>query len=402
MPIQYVAYNQAGDRVTGLLGVESPQRAQEILWEKDLIIVALKRRRQLPSLAELLPTLFGVKPLDVIVFTRELASLLESGIALVPSIRILHEQTDKRSFKDSIRSVIHSLESGDSFSRACERQSSVFPAFYTRLLQVAEETGELRKILLELVDYMEKQRTTAAKVKKALTYPAIVLVVGVGAVSLLMAFALPAMTGLFLEFGAELPLATRMLIDLSDLAQAYGMYVLAGIVALGLLAAWYIRTPRGRRRWDRLILKIPLIGKIIERSQLARLCSTMSTLLAAGIPMTETIRLTQDTIGNRVIQEGLGDVYRETLTGAGFETAIRRQRIFPPLFSQTVGIGEETGALRSNLAGLATFYEQEMDRAIARATDMIEPIVIILIGIVVGFIAVAIMSALYAIVPGIG
>ncbi|MBT9163891.1 MAG: Type II secretion system protein F [Chloroflexi bacterium] len=249
---------------------------------------------------------------------------------------------------------------------------------------------------------MEKQRTTAAKVKKALTYPAIVLVVGFAATFILVTFALPAMTGLFLEFGAELPLATRMLIALSDHAQVYGMYVLGGIIATGLLAWWYIRTPTGRRKWDRLILKTPVIGKIIQRSELSRLCSTMTTLLSAGIPMTETIRLAQDTIGNRVIQEGLGDVYRETLTGAGFEAAIRRQRVFPPLFSQTVGIGEETGALRNNLAGLATFYEQETDRAVARATDMIEPTVIIVIGIIVGFIAIAIMSAMYAVMPGIG
>ncbi len=402
MAIKYVAYNQAGDRVSGLLGVESPQRAREILWEKGLIVCSLKRRRQLPSRAKLLPTLFGVKPLDVIVFTRELASLLESGISLVPSLRILYEQTGKQSFKDSIRSVIHDLESGDSFSRACERQSAVFPSFLIRLLQVAEETGELRKILLEIVTYMEKQRATAARVKKALTYPAIVLVVGFAATFILVTFALPAMTGLFLEFGAELPLATRMLIALSDHAQVYGMYVLGGIIATGLLAWWYIRTPTGRRKWDRLILKTPVIGKIIQRSELSRLCSTMTTLLSAGIPMTETIRLAQDTIGNRVIQEGLGDVYRETLTGAGFEAAIRRQRVFPPLFSQTVGIGEETGALRNNLAGLATFYEQETDRAVARATDMIEPTIIILIGIIVGFIAIAIMSAMYAVMPGIG
>jgi type IV pilus assembly protein PilC len=270
------------------------------------------------------------------------------------------------------------------------------------LLQVAEETGELRKILLEIVDYMEKQQTTAAKVKKALTYPAIVLVVGIGAAFILITFALPAMTGLFLEFGAELPLATRMLIDLSELAQAYGMLVLGGIIGLGLVVWRYVRTPAGRRQRDRLILKMPVIGKIIERSGLSRLCSTMSTLLAAGIPMTETIRLAQDTIDNRVIQEGLGDVYRETLTGAGFEMALRRRAVFPPLFAQTVAIGEETGALRSNLAGLATFYDEETDRAIARATDMIEPAVIIVIGIVVGFIAVAIMSAIYAIVPEIG
>jgi len=402
MAIEYVAYSQAGDRVTGLLGVESSERAREILWERDLIVCSLKRRRQLPSLAKLLPTLFGVKPLDVIVFTRELASLLESGITLVPSLRILHEQTAKQSFKDSIRSVIHYLESGDSFSRACARQSSVFSTFYVRLLQVAEETGELRKILLEIVDYMEKQRITVTKVKKALTYPAIVLGVGVAAAFILITFALPAMTGLFLEFGTELPLATRMLIALSDHAQAYGMFVLAGIVALGLLAWWYIRTPAGRRRWDRLMLKTPVAGRVIERSQLARLCSTMSTLLAAGIPMTETIRLAQDTTDNRVIREGLGDVYRETLTGAGFEVAIRRQSIFPALFAQTVAIGEETGDLRSSLAGLATFYEQETDRAIDRATDMIEPTVIIFIGIIVGFIAIAIMSAMYAIMPGIG
>lgn len=402
MPIRYVAYSQSGDRLTGLLGVESLQRAQEILWEKDLIIVALKRRRQFPSRAKLLPTLFGVSPLNVIVFTRELASLLESGIPLLPSIRILHEQTDNQAFKESIRVVIHSLESGDSFFRSCERQSSIFPPFFTRLLQVAEETGELRKILLELVDYMEKQRMTTAKVRKALTYPAIVLVVGIGAAIILLTFALPAMTELFLEFGVELPLATRILVGISELAQAYGIHVLAFIVGLGLFTGWFSRTTRGRRWWDRRMLKIPIAGRIIERSQLARLCSTISTLLDAGIPMTETIRLAQDTIQNRIIRDGLGVVYQETLTGVGFEAAIRKHKVFPPLFSQTVAIGEETGALRKNMAGLAAFYEQETDRAIARATDMIEPTVIILMGIIVGFIAIAIMSAIYAAVPGVG
>lgn len=402
MVIKYVAYNEDGNRVSGILEAESLERAQEALWASNLTVLSLKKRRRRLSLAELMPTLFGVKPLDIIAFTRELASLLEAGIALLPSLKVLYEMTEKRAFKDAINSVIRDVETGNSFSQACANQPSVFSPFYTRLVQVAEETGELKQILFEIVAHMERQRAVTGKIKKALTYPTIVLVVGIVAGFILVTVALPALTGLLAEYQAKMPLTTRLLIGISSIGQAYGKYILATIVALSLLGGWYSRTPRGKRRWDDLILRTPVIGKIVNQSQMARLCANLTTLLRGGIPVAETIRLSLESTDNSIFREGLTQVYRDILTGSRLEPALLRQRVFPRLFSQTVGIGEETGALRTNLAGLATFYEQEADRAATRATDMVEPVMILVIGGMVGFVGVSIVSAIYSIIPQIG
>ncbi len=401
MAIEYVAYNENGERVTGVLEVESTARAQETLWASNLVILSLKKRRKALSLAELMPTFFGIKPLDIITFTRELASLLESGIVLVSSLRVLYEQTEKPPLKNAIHSVIRDIEMGKPFSQACANLPSVFPSFYVRLLQIAEETGELKKILLEIVAHMERQRTTTAKIRKALTYPAIVLTVGIVAAFILITFALPAMTGLLTEYGAELPLTTRILMGLSKIGSAYGMYIFAAIVALSLLAWRYICTPSGRKKWDYAILKVPIINKIIRNSQMSRLCSSLAIMLRGGIPTAEAIKLSIEAIDNSVFREGMSEVYREILTGSRLEPAILKQRVFPRLFSQTVGIGEETGALRMNLGGLTAFYDQETDRAVSGATDMIEPTIILAIGLVVGFVGVSIISAIYSIIPQI-
>ena len=402
MAVNYVAYDENGDRVVGTLEVESPERAQEILWGSNLVVLGLKKQRKLPSLAELMPTLFGVKPLDLINFSRELASLLGSGIALLPALRVLHELTEKRALKDAIRSVMHDVEAGYPLSEACTRQQSAFPPFYTRLIQVAEETGELRKILLEIVDHMERQKALAGKIRKALTYPSIVLTVGLIGAFILVTVALPAITGLLAEYQAEMPFTTRLLVSVGSFSQAYGKHVFLITIVLAVLGWLYLRTEQGKKRRDSFILKVPLVGKIVQQSQVTRICSNLTTLLRGGLPTAEALRLSIDTADSSVFREGLSEVYRQVLTGSSLELAISRQRIFPRLLSQTVGIGEETGALRANLEGLSNFYEQETDRATTKFTEMIEPTLIIVVGMVVGFIGAAIVSAIYSIIPQIG
>ena len=402
MTINYVAYDEGGNRVAGTLEVESPERAQEILGGSNLVVISLKKQRKLPSLAELVPTLFGVKPQDLIDFSRELASLLGSGIALRPALSVLHELTEKRALKDTIRSVLRDIEVGLPLSEACTRQQSIFPPFYTRLIQVAEETGELRKILLEIVAHMEKQKALAGKIRKALTYPSVVLTVGLIGSFVLITVALPAITGLLAEYEAEMAFATRVLVNIGSFSQAYGKHVLLIIVALAVLGWLYSRTKQGKKRRDSSILKIPLLGKIIQQSQMTRICSDLTTLLGGGLPTAEALRLSIGAVGNSVFREGLSEVYRQVATGSSLEPAISKQPVFPRLFSQTVGIGEETGALRVNLEGLSNFYEQETDRVTTRFTEMIEPTLIVVVGIVVGFVGVAIMSAIYSIIPQVG
>jgi len=402
MAIKYVAYNENGDRVAGTLEIESPERAQEVLWASNLIVLTLKKQQRLPSLAELMPTFFGVKSLDIITFTRELVSLLESGIALLLSLKVLYEQAGKRALKDAISSVIHDVEMGNSFSQACAKQPSAFPLFYTRLLQVAEETGELRKILLEIVVYMERRGAIVGKIKKALTYPSIVLGMGIVAAVILVTVALPALTGLLVEYEADIPFTTQAMLSLSEFVQSYGKYVFAAIVALALLSWSYIRTPPGKRRWDSAILKVPAIGKIIHHSQMARLCSSLATMLSGGLPTAEAVQLSIEAADNSIFREGLSTVYREILTGSRLAPVISKQKVFSRLFAQTVGIGEETGSLKVSLSGLAAYYEQETERAAGAATNMLEPTIIVVVGAMVGFIGMAIVSAMYSIIPQIG
>ncbi|MFH0768719.1 MAG: type II secretion system F family protein, partial [Chloroflexota bacterium] len=239
------------------------------------------------------------------------------------------------------------------------------------------------------------------KIRKALTYPSIVLTVGLIGMFILVTVAVPAITGLLVEYKAEMPFATRLLVNIGSFSQAYGKYVLLIIIVLAVLGWLYVRTERGKKRWDSLLLKVPLVGKTVQQSQMARICSNLTTLLRGGIPTAEAVRLSISTANNSVFREGMSEVYRQVSIGSSLQLAISKQRIFPRLFSQIVGIGEETGALKTNLEGLSNFYEQETDRATARLTEMIEPTLIIVVGAVVGFAGVAIVSAIYSILPQI-
>lgn len=401
MAIEYIAYNQSGERVTGILQVDSIQRAQETLWVANLVVLRLKKRREALSLSKLMPSFFGVKSKDIVIFTREFASLLEAGITLAPALRILYEKAEKASLRDVIRSLVQDVETGQSFSEACAKQPTIFPSFYIRLIQVAEQTGELRKILLEILTYMERQAVIVGKIKKALVYPAFVLAVGIVAAVILLTVALPALTGLLKEYAAQLPLATRMLVAVADIIQEYGRQALiAGVVLAGL--GWlYFRTRQGRNRWDAIILRTPVVGRVVYHSQMARLCSSLVTMLSGGVPTAEAIHLSIVATDNSVFRDALSRVYREVLSGSRLEPAILKQRIFQRLFSQSIGIGEETGNLKVNLRGLATFYEQETEKLSAGATGMIEPVIILVVGLFVTFFAVAVFSAIYSILPQI-
>ncbi|MBI2851824.1 MAG: type II secretion system F family protein [Chloroflexi bacterium] len=401
MAIEYEAYDRTGKKVTGVLEIDSSDRAQEALIAADLVVLSLRKRGERKTVSELMPTFFGIKPIDIIAFTRELASLLDSGIPLYSALGVLYEETQKGVFKKAIRSVTRDIESGISLSRACAKIPSVFPPFYISLLQVAEETGKLKEALLEIVDYLERQRTILSKIRRALTYPTIVFIVSLVGAFIVVTFALPPIVKLLEEYQARLPLSTKILLWVSNAGVAYGKQVLITTVALAFLVWQYSRTSAGKVRLDRVKLKIPVIGGIVYRSQMARLCSSLTTLLGGGVPTADAIRITAESTENSVFREAMTAVYHQALTGDRLEPAIRKQAVFPRLFAQTVGIGEEGGSLKDNLRGLTAFYEQETERAANRATDMVEPTIIIFVGMLVGFIGVSIMSAIYGLIPQI-
>ncbi len=401
MPYRYIAYTRTGERVQGTINVASEARAEEALWQSDYIIVSLKPVRPRPGLAELMPTFFGVKPRDLIVFSRQLATLIESGITILSALQMLEEQTSNRALKRALQRVIEDVQEGESFSAALKKHPQAFPPIYSRMIEVGERMGNIEAVLRQLATYMEKREALARKLRGAMAYPTFIILLAIGVVFIMMTVTLPAIMGLFSEFEAELPATTRALMAITKFTTTYRSRILAAATSAVILASLYTRTPIGRRQRDLLLLKIPVIGLINVQSNVSRICHTMSILLRAGLPMAEIMELVIQTTGNVIFREALERVRTEMLQGHGLSRPISQERVFPSLLTQMVRVGEETGALDSNLETLALFYEEEADRKISALTAMLEPALMLFVGALVGFIAVSVIMPMYSLMGAI-
>jgi len=396
MPYRYVAYTKTGERVQGTINAASEARAEEALWQSDYIIVSLKPVRTRPGLEELMPTFFGVKPRDLIVFSRQLATLIESGITILSALQMLKEQTSNKALKKALQKVIEDVQEGESFSEALKKHPQAFPPIYNRMIEVGERMGNIETVLRQLATYMEKREALTRKLRGAMAYPTFIILLAIGVVFIMMNFTLPAIMGLFSEFEAELPFTTRALIAITKFTTTYRSRILAAAASAVALASLYIRTPIGQRHRDLLLLKIPVIGSINVQSNISRLCHTMSILLKAGLPMTEIMELVVQAMGNVIFREALERVRTEMLQGHGLSRPISQEKVFPSLLAQMVRVGEETGALDSNLETLAFFYEEEADRKISALTGMLEPALMLFVGGLVGFLAVSVIMPMYS------
>ncbi len=400
MAVRYVAFTHQGERVSGTLPVDSERTAEEQLWQSGLIVVSLKKERP-PlrfSLYEQLPTFFRPKPQELVAFTRELANLLQAGIVLLTALKVLKERIRNPLLKKAVQDIIQDVEVGTSFSQAIARHPNIFPPIYSRLVTIAEQAGRLALLLQQIATYLEKQVALSSKVRSSLRYPSMVAVVGLVAAVLLSTFALPSITNLLGEYGGKLPTSARILISFSNFLKNYGLILFAGILALASVLAFYFRTASGARRWDYLILKIPAVGNLVLYNNISRLSRTLHTLLAAGIPLAESLDLTIKTSQNAAVREALAQVKQGMLGGQRLSQAMAQHRIFPALVPQMISVGEQSGTLERNLEALANFFDEQADAMATRMTSMIEPTMIIVVGLVIGFIAITIMSSLYGVI----
>ena len=397
MEYKYSAQTTMGETVRGSLEADSLERAEELLWRSNLTITSLKKQIKLPSLAEAVPSLFGVKRKDVINFSRDLSTMLNAGLPMLRSLDILYRQSAKRGIKRVLRGIIQDLEKGSTFSEACAKYPMAFPPLFIRLVRVGEEVGNLASVLEQLSTHLAKDEETASKVKGSMAYPAFVLCLAVGAVFIMITFVMPALTGLFAEFGQGLPPLARIAISIANFIAAYALYIVSGLVILVVVLALYFRTSSGKRVKDTVILKLPVLGGASRKGALARTARSMAMMVRSGVPLTEALGLCADTAANAVVRDKLIKCNEAVLSGQSLSQAMAAQPIFPVLMSQMVGIGEETGRLDSNLETLAGFYEIESERAISRLTNMLGPGMIIIVGLVVGFVAVTLFSSIYSI-----
>lgn len=396
MAYKYLAYNERGDSFRGTLHVETEQAAERSLWERNLTIVELRHVREGASLASTFPTFLGPKPRDIALFSRQLATLVESGVSVNASLQVLAEQVTNRELGRIIRRIDEEVRTGSSLSYAFSRHPVTFPPLYTRMLEIGERTGNLGMVLRQLASYSDKTQSTSRKIQGAMAYPVFVLCMAGVVILILVKYSLPPMLGLFEDFGAELPWTTRFLLELTDFFGEYGFFVMIGAAILTVIGFIYLTRPAGRRTWHSFVLRIPILGTINIQGTVSKLGWTMSMLLQAGLSLPEVMDLTMQTVSNSILKEGLDQVRMETLQGRGLSEPLSRVPRFPRMLAYMARIGEETGTLDSHLATLAEFYEMEVERAIKSLTSMLEPAMTLVVGLIVGFVAVSVIMPMYS------
>jgi type IV pilus assembly protein PilC len=393
---KYVAFAPSGEQVSGSVDAASEDIAERTLWDWQYKVVLIQPVKPRPTLDQVIPSLFGIKPREVINFSRHLATLVESGIPLLSAIELLQGQA-KGPFARVLGEIGRDLKNGSPFSTAVAQHHAVFPPIYSRLMEVGERTGSLETVLRRVAMHMEKEQAIVKRVRGAMAYPAFVVLLAIVVVSILVTTALPPLTSLFDEFNTTLPLPTRILMGVSSFATAYKIHMLVVAVIVLALATWYSRQPSGRRQLDYLLVRLPLIGMINIQSNVSRFSRTMAMLLRAGLPLTDIMELVLQTTQNQIIRDELSGVREELLRGEGLAKPFGRSRLFPSMLSQVVSVGEETGALDTNLDTLAEFYAAEVDERVGALTAMVQPAMTLGIGLVVAFIAISIIMPMYSI-----
>jgi len=330
-------------------------------------------------------------------FSRQLALLLESGTDIVTSLELLQSQVTNRTLKRVIGEVASDIRGGSSLSSALSKHARAFPEIYHRTIAAGEQAGNLEIVLRQMADYLERGALTEKKVKNALMYPFILAIVAVGVVAVIVTFVLPNFVVLYTAFEAKLPAPTRMLIGVADWLGNYGLYLLLAVVAIVGLGYAYIKTPVGKYQWDRLLLSLPVVGRINLLSELARCCRTTALLFRVGLPLPEIMNLAVHGANNKVVAKDLSEVQQELIRGEGLSKPMSRRKTFLPLMVQMVGVGEETGNLDNTLTTVAQSYEVEADDRTSSAVGLIQPAMVVIIALVVGFIAVSLVLAMYSI-----
>ncbi|MFC1873893.1 type II secretion system F family protein [Chloroflexota bacterium] len=386
--------------VKGKLAASSEEAAAELLNYAGYRTVNLKPYTPFFSLNNLLTDLSRVKPTEVIIFYQQLAMLLETGNDISSSLEILQTQIENRAFKQVLSEIISDVRGGRQLSSAMEKHPRVFPQMRSRLISIGEQGGNLETVLTQIADDMEKEVTTTRETKNAMMYPIIAFIVTIIVVSIMLIVVLPSFSSLYSSLNTELPATTKVLISLSNTMRDNGLFILLGVFTLTLAGYFYIKTERGRYNWDKILLKVPYLGRVRHLIELARCCRSLSLLFNAGLPLTEALSLISQSCDNRVIAMSLKDVHRRLSGGEGLSGPMSDNKLFLPLMVQMVRVGEETGNLDNTLITVSRSYSAEAEYKLKSVIALIQPVMTLFIGLVIGLIALSMTSALYGIYGG--
>ncbi len=399
---RYSAIDSSGRTVAGTLEADSVEVVRAKLSELSYHILNIRESRAGGNLKGFFNNIQRVKLKDLSVFSRQFATMIDAGLSVVKCLDILEKQSRNPKFKEVIAQVKHDVAGGSSLTEALQKHPRIFSNLFINMIRSAEMGGILDQVLARLATFLEKEQETRNKVKSAMTYPAVVFTFAMLMLFGLLFFVLPKFKVIFDTMGLKLPLTTKLMLNFSDYFKHYWYLAAVLFIAAVIGVKLFARTGKGRYMLDAMKLKLPIFGDLIMKTSVARFARTFGTLISSGVPVLRALEIVADTAGNRVITETVSRARNSIKEGDRISAPLFASKVFPVMVTQMIAVGEETGRLDAMLVKVANFYDEEVESTLKALTSLIEPLMIVGLGLIVGFIAVSVISPIYSLVGSLG
>ena len=393
MNFEFEARNEQGQIISGTLAAEDINKAERILWQNKLSVISLNPKKEFPDILEALVNKITLK--DKLLFSKQLATLLDAGFPILQSLSIINLQTPNKKFREVLSQISDDLEEGHSFSTAISKHPDVFSAIYLSAVKAGEASGKLPEILKQLAENLELEYDFTSKIKGALLYPIFVVCAMICIAIIMLVKVIPQLEGLFKESNITLPWTTRAVIWTSHFIINYWWAILLLIIIVIAVFRIWRRTRVGRYQIDLAKIKMPVSGKLVSLAYMARFCRTMALLVSTGIPILKSIKIVSEAMANTIYQEGLDVVYQQVERGVPMSVPLSKNKFFSPMVSHMIGVGEKSGKLEDILKSLARYYETETEAEMKKLSSLLEPILIVIIGIGVAIMVFSVIMPIY-------
>lgn len=391
---KYTAKDNSGRTITGFFEAADYAAAVDALRKQGLIIVSVKEGGKI-KISSISFSKKKIKIDDLVVFSRQLATMVDAGIPLVGALDILGDQTEHKTFGEIIMKIRNDVETGSSLSDALSKHKKTFSALFVNMVRAGESSGMLDEILDRLAVYLEKTSSLQKKIGSALIYPAVVSTMAAAITLLLLLKVIPVFKEIFSGFGADLPRPTAILIGISDTLQKYFPFIFVAVFFLVVMVNRYVKTDKGKLQYDSLLLKMPIFGALFTKVAISKFTRTLSTLIKSGVPILNALEIVGKTSGNRAVEMAVETVRTNVREGESIAEPLARSKIFPPMVVRMVSVGEQSGELEKMLAKIADFYDDQVDAAVSGLTSLIEPLIIAFLGIVIGTIVICMFLPIF-------
>ena len=397
---KYTVKNSEGKTVNGNADAKSRENLIELLRKEDFTIISIEEDANVQQKS--VAAAKKVKLEDLVIFSRQLATMVEAGIPLVNVLDILGQQVENKAFGETVKKLKDDVETGSSFSQALAKHPRIFSALYINMVRAGESSGMLDEILNRVAVYLEKTATLQRKVKSAMVYPIAVITISIAITIFLLVKVVPTFKGIFDMLGGSLPLPTQILLGVSDFLRKWFVYGLVGVIVAVIAIMRGSKTEGGKLALDTIVLKLPVFGNIIKKVSVAKFSRTFSTLVKSGVPILSSLDIVAKTSGNKIVEKAVNNAKKAVQEGKNLADPLSKTSVFPPMVVRMISVGEQAGELEKMLSKIADFYDEQVDAAVDGLTSLIEPMIILFLGVIVGGIVLAIFMPIFKITEILG